>query len=105
MSKKPLEGLLVELISQRRLKMAKISYFYNEIQLLFKSHLNWRFEILGVDKQMFISCDQVDPHRSPKNAYFNSVIGIYFLSFYEHPVVDSPYWVPMALMYLKILKQ
>ena len=36
---------------------------------------------------MFISCDQVDPHRSPKNAYFNSVIGIYFLSFYDHPIL------------------
>ena len=64
--------------------MDKISYFYNEIQfyLLFKSHLNWRFEILGVDKQMFISCDQDEPYRSPKKAYFSPVIGIYFLSFF-----------------------
>ena len=45
------------------------------------------FEILGVNKQMFISCGQDEPHRSPKKAYFSCVIGIYFLSFfYDHPV-------------------
>ena len=36
---------------------------------------------------MFISFGQDEPHRSPKEAYFNCVKGIYFLSFfYEHPV-------------------
>ena len=49
--------------------------------------LNDIFEILGVDKQMFISCGQDEPYRSPKKAYFSCVIGLYFLSFfYEHPV-------------------
>ena len=45
------------------------------------------FEILGVDKQMFVSCGQDEPYRSSKKAYFSHVIGLYFLSFfYEHPV-------------------
>ena len=38
---------------------------------------------------MFISCGQDEPHRSPKEAYFNCLICVYFLSFfYEHPVFD-----------------
>ena len=36
---------------------------------------------------MFISCGQYELYRSPKNAYFSCLIGLYFLSFfYEHPV-------------------
>ena len=38
-------------------------------------------------KQMFISCGQDEPLKSPLKAYFICVIGIYFVSFfYEHPV-------------------
>ena len=36
---------------------------------------------------MFISCGQDEPLRSPKMAYFSCVIGIYFLSFYDHPIL------------------
>ena len=90
MSNKPSVGLLVELISQSRLKMAKISYFTYEIQFSLNHICSEIFEILGVDKQMFISCGQDEPYRSPKKAYFSCVIGLYFLSFfYEHPVHTS----------------
>ena len=90
MSNDPSVGLLVQLISQSRLKMAKISYLSNEIQLSLNHILSEIFEILGVNKQMFISCDPDEPYRSPKKAYFNCVIGIYFLSFfYEHPVFSE----------------
>ena len=48
------------------------------------------FEILGVDKQMFISCGQDELFKSPKKAYFSCLIGLYFLSFfYEHPVYST----------------
>ena len=88
MSNNPSVGLLVQLISQIRLKMAKISYFSNEIQLSLNHILSEIFEILGVNKQMFISCGQDELYRSPKKAYFSCLIGLYFLSFfYEHPVV------------------
>ena len=67
--------------------MAKISYFTYEIQFSLNHICSEIFEILGVDKQMFISCGQDEPYRSPKKAYFSCVIGLYFLSFfYEHPV-------------------
>ena len=87
MSKKPSVGQLVEPISLSRLKMAKINYFSNEIQLSLNHTQSEIFEILVVDKQMFISCGQDEPLRSPQKAYFICVIGIYFVSFfYEHPV-------------------
>jgi len=78
----------MEPFHQSRLITAKISYFSNEIQLSLNHVLIELFEIIGVNKQMFISFGQDEPHRSPKEAYFNGVIGIYFLSFfYEHPVL------------------
>ena len=90
MSNKPSVGLLVEPISQNGLKMAKINYFSNEIQLSLNHTQSEIFEILVVDKQMFISCGQDEPLRSPQKAYFICVIGIYFVSFfYEHPVLTS----------------
>ena len=61
--------------------MAKINYFSNEIQLSSNHTYSVIFEILGVDKQIFISCGQDEPYGSPKKAYFSHVIGIYFLSF------------------------
>ena len=71
--------------------MAKINYFSKEIQLSLNHIKSDLFEILGVDKQMFISCGQDEPQRSPKEAYLNCVIGIYFLSFfYDHPVEPEP---------------
>ena len=77
----------MEPFCQSRLITAKITYFSNEIQLSLNHILSELFEIIGVNKQMFISFGQDEPHRSPKEAYFNCVIGIYFLSFfYEHPV-------------------
>ena len=89
MSNKPSVGLLVELISQNRLKMAKISYFSYEIQFSLNHISSEIFEILGVHKQMFISCGQDEPYRSSKKAYYSRVIGLYFLSFfYEH--ADKP---------------
>ena len=61
MSNDPSVGLLVQLISQSRLKMARNNYFYNEI-LLSVNHISSEiFEILGVDKQMFINCGQDEP--------------------------------------------
>ena len=65
MLKKPLVGLLVEPISLSRLKMAKINYFSNEIQLSLNHTKSEIFEILVVDKQMFISCGQDELLRSP----------------------------------------
>ena len=92
MIKKPLVGLLMEPFHQSRLITAKITYFSNEIQLSLNHIWSELFEIIGVNKQMFISFGQDEPHRSPKEAYFNCVIGIYFLSFfYEHPVDESKY--------------
>ena len=83
----PLVGLLMEPFCQSGLKTAKISYFSNKIQLSLNHILSEIFEILCVNKQMFISCGQDETQWSPKKAYFNCVIGIYFLSFfYEHPV-------------------
>ena len=67
--------------------MTKNNYFSNEIQLSLNHTQSEIFEILGVDKQMFISCGQDEPLRSPQMAYFSCVIGIYFASFfYDHPV-------------------
>ena len=87
MSYKPLVGPLVEPFSQGRLKMAKINYFSNEIQLSLNHTQSEIFEILVVDKQMFISCGQDEHLRSPQKVYFSCVISIYFVSFfYEHPV-------------------
>ena len=89
MSNKPSAGLLVELISQSRLQMAKISYYYIEIQFSLNHICSEIFEILGVDKQMFISCGQDEPYRSSKKAYFSRVIGVYFLSFInKHPALN-----------------
>ena len=60
------------------------------------------FEILGVDKQMFISCGQDEPYRSPKKAYFSCVIGLYFLSFfYEHPVYMVRWQGNIVIIYNK----
>ena len=56
----------MEPIRQIRLKMAKISFFSNEIQLSLNHVLSELFEIIGVNKQMFISFGQDEPHRSPK---------------------------------------
>ena len=53
---------------QSRLKTAKINYFSNEIQLSINHILSEIFEILGVNKQMFISCGQDELYRSPKKA-------------------------------------
>ena len=90
MTNKSLVGLLMEPFHQSRLITAKIPYFSNEIQLSLNHVLSELFEIIGVNKQMFISFGQDEPHRSPKEAYFNCVIGIYFLSFfYEHPVCNQ----------------
>ena len=98
MSKKLSAGLLVEPISLSRLKMAKINYFSNEIQLSLNHTQSEIFEILGVEKQMFISCGQDEPLRSPQKVYFSCVISIYFVSFfYEHPVVRS--WMLMSDRY------
>ena len=66
MSNNPSVGLLVQGMSQSRLKMAKISYFSIEIQLSLNCILSEIFEILGVNKQMFICCDPDEPYRSPK---------------------------------------
>ena len=63
MSNNPSVGLLVQGISQSRLKMAKISYFSIEIQLSLNCILSEIFEILGVNKQMFICCDPNDPKK------------------------------------------
>ena len=71
MSYKPLVGPLVEPFSQGRLKMAKINYFSNEMQLSLNNILSEIFEILGVDYQMSTSIGQDEPHRSPKKAYFS----------------------------------
>ena len=90
MINKPLVGILLEPFCLSGLKTAKISYFSNKIQLSLNHILSELFEIFGVNKQMFISCGQDEPHRSPKEAYFNCVIGIYFSSFfYEHPVFSE----------------
>ena len=87
MINKPFVGLLLEPFCLSGLKTAKISYFSNKIQLSLNHILSEIFEILCVNKQMFISCGQDEPQRSPQQAQFNQVIGIYFLSFfYEHPV-------------------
>ena len=87
MSYKPLVGPLVEPFSKIRLKMAKINYFSNEIQLSLNHIQSKIFEILGVDKQMVIISVQDEPNRSPKKSVFGSVIGVYLMSFfYEHPV-------------------
>ena len=59
-------GLLVQGMSQSRLKMAKISYFSIEIQLSLNRILSEIFKILVVNKQMFICCDPDEPYRSPK---------------------------------------
>ena len=81
MSNKPSVGLLVSQFGQRKLKMAKISYFSNEI------HFGEALEILDVDNQTVTSCGQDEHHRSPKNVYFSGVIGLYLMSFfYDHPV-------------------
>ena len=53
---------------QSRLKTAKINYFSNEIQLSINHILSEIFEILGVNKQMFIICGQDEPQRSPQQA-------------------------------------
>ena len=88
----------MEPFCQSRLITAKITYFSNEIQLSLNHILSELFEIIGVNKQMFISFGQDEPHRSPKEAYFNCVIGIYFLSFfYEHPV-DGRIFVATAVI-------
>ena len=87
MSKKPSVGQLVEPISQSMLKIAKINYFSNEIQLSLNHTWSEIFEILVVDKPIFISCGQDEPLKSPQMAYFSCVIGIFFVSFfYDHPV-------------------
>ena len=92
MSKKPLEGLLEELISQSRLKMAKFSYFYIEIQFSLNHIKIEIFEILGVDNQTVRSCGEDEPHASPKKAFFSQAIGLYLMSFfYDHPVF-SVFW-------------
>ena len=45
------------------------------------------FKNLNVDIQMSLSCGQDEPHSWPKNAFFNCVIGVYFVSFFfDHPV-------------------
>ena len=49
-------------------KMAKISYFSNEIQFSLNHILSEIFEILGVNGQMFISCGQDEPQRSPQKS-------------------------------------
>ena len=54
----PLVGLLMEPFCQSGLKTAKISYFSNKIQLSLNHILSEIFEILCVNKQMFISCGQ-----------------------------------------------
>ena len=93
MSNNPSVGLLVQGISQSRLKMAKISYFSNEIHLSLNHIISEIFEILGVNKQMFISCDPDEPFRSPKKVYFSCVIGIYLMSFfYDHPVIRQYFY-------------
>ena len=66
MLKKPLIGLLVELFSQNRLKMAKISYYFIEIQLSLNHTLSEIFEILGVDNQTVRSCGEDEPRTIPK---------------------------------------
>ena len=87
MPKKPLEGLLLQQIGQRRLKIVKIDYFSNEFQLSLNQNKNEIFEILGLDNKMSTSFGQDEPHRRPKKAYFSCAIGIYFMPFfYEHPV-------------------
>ena len=94
----------MEPFRQSRLITAKITYFSNEIQLSLNHILSELFEIIGVNKQMFISFGQDEPHRSPKEAYFNCVIGIYFLSFfYEHPVecVSPVFQTTKLFLFLK----
>ena len=85
--KKPLVGLLIKLFRKSRLKIAKINYFFNEIQLSLNHIQSKIFEFLGVDNQTVRSCGDDEPRRSPKKAYFSWEIGIYLMSFfYDHPV-------------------
>ena len=106
MINKPLVGLLMEPFCQSGLKTAKTSYFSNTIQLSLNRILSEIFQILGVNKQMFICCDPDEPYRSPKQAYFNHLIGIYFLSFfYEHPVVQYSILHIPHMQYSKLLNQ
>ena len=65
MSYKPLVGPLVEPFSQGRLKMAKINYFSNEIQLSLNQIFSEIFEILGIEAQMSTTCGQDEPHEGP----------------------------------------
>ena len=101
MIKKPLVGLLMEPFCQSRLITAKITYFSNEIQLPLNHILSELFEIIGVNKQMFISFGQDEPHRRPKKAYFSCAIGVYFMSFfYEHPVEIVASYIPVLSLRL-----
>ena len=71
MSKRPYIGLLMEPLSQSRLKMAKISYFFNEKQLSSNHISSEIFEILVVDNKMVRSCGDNEPHTTLKKAYFS----------------------------------
>ena len=62
--------------------MTNVSQFSVETKVYLNEFLGDIFKNLNVDIKMSSSCGQDEPLTCPKNAFFSSVIGIDFVTYY-----------------------
>ena len=62
--------------------MTNVSQFSVETKVYLNEFLSDIFKNLNVDIKMSSSCGQDEPLTCPKNAFFSSVIGIDFVTYY-----------------------